>query len=188
MTPFSKTPAQPVKGSPMRSIQFLLKLFRVSRPSALPDLELEKRLRYLVNRARHTDYGKVICPFCEGVSASDSTLKIHLKRNHRQEAASAPADFFDQPVEAGNASRADRKLRAIRHDGPFALRGRLNRYGPFFLELERVFSGRIITMDIAHQLATQTARANGWPIPALRDSRRCLERLVMLRRTATCVA
>jgi hypothetical protein len=80
--------------------------------------------------------------------------------------------------------------RELTHGGQLALadqrgmRGRLKRYGPFFLELERVFSGRIMPMDIAHQLAAQTARANAWPIPALRDSRRYLKRYILPGLTA----
>jgi uncharacterized Zn finger protein (UPF0148 family) len=74
-------------------------LARVPRSSAPPvsDEELERRLRHLVNRARHTEYGKVVCRFCEMTSARDSTLKIHLKQKHSQEVAEMPPEFFDQP-------------------------------------------------------------------------------------------
>jgi hypothetical protein len=72
-------------------------LARVPRLAAAPpsEEEMQRRIKYLVNRAHHTIYGKNVCRFCEKVGANDASLRQHLKRDHLEEIAQLPPIFFD---------------------------------------------------------------------------------------------
>jgi hypothetical protein len=63
----------------------------------ISDEELERRIKYLVNRAKTTAYGRLACRFCESVSKHGPGLKRHLKRLHRDEIAAISSEYFDEP-------------------------------------------------------------------------------------------
>jgi hypothetical protein len=82
--------------------------------------------------------------------------------------------------------------RAFRHDGVVGLadqrrlpRGRLRQYGPFFAELERVYTGPgLHSIEMCHELSVWEAKAKSWSIPTLRDSHRFLKKYILPGLTA----
>ena len=57
-------------------------------------------------------------------------------------------------------------------------RDRWRLYGPFFAELERVYTARLIRKAVAHELARATAAVTGWAVPRLRDSERFIDKYI----------
>jgi hypothetical protein len=56
--------------------------------------EIERRIRHVVNRARNTDFGKVVCRFCELASRTASSLKAHVKAVHLKEITEGGPEEF----------------------------------------------------------------------------------------------
>ena len=56
--------------------------------------ELLRRLKYVVNRARHGDWGGPICSLCESRYKNDSSLQKHLKRDHLDDLRTLPPEYF----------------------------------------------------------------------------------------------
>ena len=76
-----------------------------------------------------------------------------------------------------SAVRADNLWGLIDQRG---LQGRWKRFGRFFLELERYYSGPgLLNAELCHELACKTASENGWPSPVLRDSKRYLKKYIL---------
>ncbi len=63
-------------------------------------------------------------------------------------------------------------------------RTRWRRFGPFLLDVERVYTSRLIGLDVTHELVSQTAAHTGWVVPTLRETRQYVKRYILPGLTA----
>lgn len=63
--------------------------------AAVSEEELKRRVRILVRRGRIVGLARNVCHFCAKESASESGLKKHLIRTHKQQIAALEASFFE---------------------------------------------------------------------------------------------
>ena len=83
-------------------------------------------------------------------------------------------------------STLDLGRRHFRADGVAGLtdfrkadRQRWHRLGPFFLELERVYTAGLVRKADAHARTREAAEVMGWPVATLRDSASFLDRYIV---------
>ena len=65
-----------------------------------------------------------------------------------------------------------------------ASRQRWKPFGPFLLEVERIYTAQLIEIEAAHVLAARTAEYVSWSVPMLRDTQKYVKRYILPGLTA----